>query len=69
VICLVIMAPGPDGPPVVLVHDTCGNVTQPVLTCPHCNGEVAAANTHREPGPGSRPAPGRAVTDGGGAVS
>jgi DNA-binding HxlR family transcriptional regulator len=50
-------APGPDGPPVVFVHDTCGNVTQPMLTCPHCHGEVSAANTHSEPGPGRRPAP------------
>ena len=49
-------APGPGGPPVVLVHDACGNVTQPLLTCPHCRGEVSAANTHSEPGPGSRPA-------------
>ena len=47
-------APGPGGPPVVLVHETCGNVTQPVLTCPHCHGEVTPANTHSEPGPGSR---------------
>ena len=52
-----VWAPGPDGPPVVFVHDTCGNVTQPMLTCPHCRGEVSAANTHSEPGPGSRPAP------------
>jgi DNA-binding HxlR family transcriptional regulator len=47
-------APAPGGPPVVLVHDTCGNITAPVLTCPHCHGEVSAANTHSEPGPGSR---------------
>ena len=62
-------APGPDGPPVVFVHDTCGNVTQPVLTCPHCHGEVAPANTHSEPGPGSRHGPGRTVAQGGGAPS
>ena len=43
-----------DGPPVVLVHDTCGHITQPMLTCPHCHGEVSPANTHSEPGPGSR---------------
>jgi DNA-binding HxlR family transcriptional regulator len=45
-------AQGPAGPPVVLVHDTCGQVTQPVLTCPHCRGEVSTGNTHSEPGPG-----------------
>jgi DNA-binding HxlR family transcriptional regulator len=49
-------APTPAGPPVVFVHDTCGNVTTPVLTCPHCHSEVTAANTHSEPGPGSHPA-------------
>jgi HxlR-like helix-turn-helix len=43
----------PGGPPVVLVHDTCGNVTQPVLTCPHCHGEVSPGNTHSGPGPGA----------------
>ncbi len=53
-------APTPAGPPVVFVHDTCGNVTTPVLTCPHCHGEVTTANTHSEPGPGSRPAAGAA---------
>ena len=47
-------AAGPGGPPVVLVHDTCGNVTRPVLTCPLCHGEVSPGNTHSEPGPGSR---------------
>jgi DNA-binding HxlR family transcriptional regulator len=47
-------APGPSGPPVVLVHNTCGQVTQPMMTCPHCGQEVSAANTHSEPGPGSR---------------
>ena len=46
-------APTPGGPPVVFVHDTCGNVTTPVLTCPHCHGEVTPANTRSQPGPGS----------------
>ncbi|MFY9933831.1 MAG: helix-turn-helix domain-containing protein [Streptosporangiaceae bacterium] len=40
---------GPAGPPRLLVHDTCGHVTQPVLTCPHCQGEVTARNTRSEP--------------------
>ena len=47
-------APGAGGPPVIFVHDTCGQVTQPMLTCRHCKGQVSAANTHSEPGPGSR---------------
>lgn len=46
-------APAPAGPPVLLVHDTCGHVTEPVLTCPHCGEHVSAANTHSEPGPGT----------------
>ena len=51
-------APAPGGPPVVFIHDTCGQITQPVLSCPQCHRQVTAANTHSEPGPGStRPAP------------
>jgi DNA-binding HxlR family transcriptional regulator len=50
-------APSADGPPVVLIHDTCGNVTQPVLTCPNCHGDVTTANTRSAPGPGARLAP------------
>jgi DNA-binding HxlR family transcriptional regulator len=46
--------PGPAGPPTVLVHDTCGHVMHPILTCPHCRGDVTPANTHSEPGPGAR---------------
>lgn len=46
-------APTEAGPPVVFVHDTCGQRTVPTLTCPHCQGEVTPANTHPEPGPGS----------------
>jgi DNA-binding HxlR family transcriptional regulator len=47
-------APSEGGPPVVLIHDTCGNVTQPVLTCPHCHGEVNTTNTRSAPGPGAQ---------------
>ena len=46
-------APSPGGPPAVLRHEDCGNITQPVLTCPHCRGEITPANTHSEPGPGA----------------
>jgi DNA-binding HxlR family transcriptional regulator len=47
-------APTPAGPPVEFVHDTCGHIVTPVLTCPRCHGEVTAANTHSQPGPESR---------------
>jgi len=54
----------PAGPPTVLVHDTCGQVIQPVLTCPHCRGEVGTGNTHSEPGPGRRMTASMAGADG-----
>ncbi len=47
-------APTGNGPPVEFVHDACGKITKPVLTCPHCHREVNPANTHSQPGPGSR---------------
>jgi DNA-binding HxlR family transcriptional regulator len=47
-------APGENGPPAILVHDTCGEPMHPVLTCPHCRGDVTPANTHGEAGPGRR---------------
>lgn len=46
-------APTPAGPPAEFVHETCGNAGTPVLTCPHCRGDVTPANTHSQPGPGS----------------
>jgi DNA-binding HxlR family transcriptional regulator len=45
----------PLGPPVVLVHETCGQVTKPTLTCSQCGKEVSSANTHSEPTPGRAP--------------
>lgn len=47
-------AQGSAGPPAVFVHDTCGHVTQPILTCPHCRGDVTTGNTRSTPGPGAR---------------
>jgi DNA-binding HxlR family transcriptional regulator len=47
-------APAPAGPPVQFAHDTCDNITTPELTCPRCHGEVSAASTHSQPGPGAR---------------
>jgi DNA-binding HxlR family transcriptional regulator len=48
--------PAPAGPPLQLVHGTCGTAMTPVLSCPHCHGEVNAANTRSQPGPGARTA-------------
>jgi DNA-binding HxlR family transcriptional regulator len=47
-------APGPSGPPVVLIHEPCGHAMHPVQTCPHCHGEVAG-NVRSVPGPGAAP--------------
>jgi DNA-binding HxlR family transcriptional regulator len=46
-------APGPSGPPVVLIHQPCGHAMHPVHTCPHCHGEVRAGNVRSAPGPGA----------------
>jgi DNA-binding HxlR family transcriptional regulator len=51
-------APGPSGephPPVLLVHEPCGHPMHPVLTCPHCRGEVDAGNVRQVPGPQTDP--------------
>jgi DNA-binding HxlR family transcriptional regulator len=43
---------GPEGPPIVLRHDTCGNPTQPHLTCNVCGEEINTRNVTPERGPG-----------------
>jgi len=51
-------AAGPGGPPLQLVHDSCGEVMHPDLTCPKCGGAVSAVNTRTVPGPGAKSAVG-----------
>ena len=46
--------PHPSGPPIVLRHDTCGEIAEPRLTCTHCGEEITARNVTPEPGPGFR---------------
>ena len=46
-------AAGPAGPPLQLVHTSCGHVMRPQLTCPDCGGEVSAATAKGVPGPGA----------------
>src|SRR5688572_2314991 len=41
-----------DGPPVVLRHRTCGEITEPRLVCNHCGGEIHAREMEALPGPG-----------------
>ncbi len=50
-------AAGPEGPPMQLVHDPCGTVMHPELTCPVCGGAVSAVNTRTIPGPGAKALP------------
>ena len=44
--------PDPKGPPIVLRHDPCGQIADPVLVCAHCRKEITAHNVTPEPGPG-----------------
>jgi DNA-binding HxlR family transcriptional regulator len=46
--------PHPSGAPIVLRHDTCGELADPRLTCAHCGEEITARNVTPEPGPGFR---------------
>jgi len=49
--------PHPDGPPIVLRHNTCGEFADPRLICAHCGEEITARNVTPEPGPGFRAKP------------
>src|SRR4051812_12728575 len=46
--------PPPNGPPVVLRHEACGEIADPRLTCAHCGEEMTAHNVAPEAGPGFR---------------
>jgi DNA-binding HxlR family transcriptional regulator len=46
--------PYPDGPPIVLRHQSCGQIAEPVLVCAHCRQEINAHNVTPEAGPGFR---------------
>jgi DNA-binding HxlR family transcriptional regulator len=43
---------GTKGPPIVLRHHACGEISDPRLTCQHCGQEITAHNVTPEPGPG-----------------
>ena len=43
---------GPDGPPLLLRHDDCGEIADARLTCAHCGKEINHRNVTAEPGPG-----------------
>lgn len=46
--------PTPDGPPIVLRHQNCGELADPRLICAHCGDEITARNVTPEAGPGLR---------------
>jgi DNA-binding HxlR family transcriptional regulator len=43
----------PDGPPLVLVHRTCGHVVDAVVTCSACGAPIAAKDVRAVRGPGA----------------
>jgi len=46
--------PQPNGPPIVLRHQPCDHIADPVLVCAHCRKEITARNVTPEPGAGFR---------------
>jgi DNA-binding HxlR family transcriptional regulator len=44
--------PNPDGPPIILRHNNCGEIADARLVCAHCAGEITAHNVTPEPGGG-----------------
>lgn len=44
--------PHPDGPPIVLRHQSCGEIADPRLICANCGDEITARNVTPEAGPG-----------------
>lgn len=43
---------GEAGPPMLLVHETCGQETHPQLTCSHCGEAIDPREVRPQPGPG-----------------
>jgi DNA-binding HxlR family transcriptional regulator len=50
-----------EGPPALLVHDTCDQITTPLVVCDKCHGALSADNVTGIAGPGGRLGPGTAV--------
>ncbi|MFG1228517.1 winged helix-turn-helix transcriptional regulator [Xanthobacter wiegelii] len=44
---------GPEGPPLRLIHATCGAECEPYVACSHCLGEVKANRVRYRDGPGA----------------
>lgn len=52
---------GAEGPPALLVHDTCDEITTPLTVCDRCHGALTADNVTAVAGPGGQLGPGTAV--------
>ena len=42
---------GPEGPPIVLRHQECGEIADPTLVCGRCGEQITPYNVTPEPGP------------------
>lgn len=42
----------PEGPPLELIHQQCGHVSQALLICSECGEQIGAGNVKAVPGPG-----------------
>ncbi|RSD22103.1 winged helix-turn-helix transcriptional regulator [Amycolatopsis eburnea] len=45
---------GPEGPPILLRHNDCGEIAETFVACGHCGGAIATDRVTPEPGPGFR---------------
>jgi DNA-binding HxlR family transcriptional regulator len=52
---------GAGGPPALLVHDTCDQITTALVVCDQCNGALSADTVTAIAGPGGQPGPGTTV--------
>ncbi len=48
---------GEDGPPIALVHQTCGNETTPTVACSECGEPLVAREVRPRPRAAERPVP------------
>ncbi|MEC3981699.1 winged helix-turn-helix transcriptional regulator [Amycolatopsis sp. H20-H5] len=45
---------GPEGPPMLLRHNDCGEIADAYVACRHCGGEITVEKVTPEAGPGYR---------------
>jgi DNA-binding HxlR family transcriptional regulator len=52
---------GEEGPPALMVHEDCGQVTSAVVVCSHCGVALSHDRLRLLPGPGGRPDKGTSI--------